>query len=182
MSLIVFFWFNLNSRIYKHLGCQHGCSDGQRGPAAEFLRTQCQNILTKLNRASGKEFKCFLKDFIKNHTLPDILEFFHAYVGFCIDPSSLLSPLSKSSYVIWIWFRMLNLFRRCWWFWYKRRRRKSYVSYIQTFSDEVHWNIQRNEDAWKLGLLFSYLRWAIMELNIQFSEPSLWSKTTDDLR
>ncbi|KAK9884494.1 hypothetical protein WA026_007335 [Henosepilachna vigintioctopunctata] len=81
-------------RILKHLGCPHGCSDGQRGPAAEFLRTQCQNILTKLNRASGKEFKGFLRDFIKSHYLPDILEFFHAYVGFCIDPSSLLSPLS----------------------------------------------------------------------------------------
>ncbi|XP_045467085.1 protein unc-80 homolog isoform X2 [Harmonia axyridis] len=85
---------NTITRILKHLGCPHGCSDGQRGPAAEFLRTQCQNILTKLNRASGKEFKGFLRDFIRNHTLPDLLEFFHAYVGFCIDPSSLLSPLS----------------------------------------------------------------------------------------
>ncbi|XP_044757175.1 protein unc-80 homolog [Coccinella septempunctata] len=85
---------NTITRILKHLGCPHGCSDGQRGPAAEFLRTQCQNILTKLNRASGKEFKAFLRDFVRNHTLPDLIDFFHAYVGFCIDPSSLLSPLS----------------------------------------------------------------------------------------
>ncbi|KAL3277360.1 hypothetical protein HHI36_012710 [Cryptolaemus montrouzieri] len=85
---------NTITRILKHLGCPHGCSDGQRGPAAEFLRTQCQNILTKLNRASGKQFKSYLKDYIKNHTLSEILDFFHAYVGFCIDPSSLLSPLS----------------------------------------------------------------------------------------
>jgi hypothetical protein len=30
-----------------------------------------------------------------NQTISDILDFFHAYVGFCVDPSSLLSPLSK---------------------------------------------------------------------------------------
>lgn len=83
-------------RVLKHLGCPHGCADGQRGPAAEFLRTQCQNILAKLNRASSKQFKHFLRDYVKYNTLTDILDFFHAYVGYCIDPNSLLSPLSKS--------------------------------------------------------------------------------------
>ncbi|XP_015837451.1 protein unc-80 homolog isoform X11 [Tribolium castaneum] len=85
---------NVIIKVLKHLGCPHGCADGQRGPAAEFLRTQCQNILAKLNRASGKQFKNFLRDYVKNQTIPDILDFFHAYVGYCIDPSSLLSPLS----------------------------------------------------------------------------------------
>lgn len=77
------------------MGCPHGCADGQRGPAAEFLRTQCQNILVKLNRASSKQFKKFFKDFIKYQTIKEILDILHAYLGFCIDPSSLLSPLSK---------------------------------------------------------------------------------------
>ncbi|CAH0559503.1 unnamed protein product [Brassicogethes aeneus] len=85
---------NVIVRVLKHLGCPHGCADGQRGPAAEFLRTQCQNIFTKMNRASGKQFKVFLRDYVKYHALPEILEFFHAYVGYCIDPNSLLSPLS----------------------------------------------------------------------------------------
>lgn len=83
--------------VLKHLGCQHGCAEGQRGPAAEFLRTQCQNILGKLNRASSKQFKSFLRDYARNQPLIEIMEFFHAYVGFCIDPSSLLSPLSKQT-------------------------------------------------------------------------------------
>ncbi|GLV31802.1 uncoordinated 80 [Carabus blaptoides fortunei] len=82
-------------RVLKHLGCPHGCGDGQRGPPAEFLRTQCQNILAKLNRASNKQFASYLKDYVRYHTIPDILDLFHAYVGFCIDPSSLLSPLNQ---------------------------------------------------------------------------------------
>lgn len=89
----------VNFRVLKHLGCPHGCGDGQRGPPAEFLRTQCQNILAKLNRASNKQFSSYLKDYVRYHTIPDILDLFHAYVGFCIDPSSLLSPLSKFIFI-----------------------------------------------------------------------------------
>lgn len=48
-----------------------------------------------MNRASAKQFKDFLRDYVKFNTLIDILDLFHAYVGYCIDPSSLLSPLSK---------------------------------------------------------------------------------------
>ncbi|XP_017782231.1 PREDICTED: LOW QUALITY PROTEIN: protein unc-80 homolog, partial [Nicrophorus vespilloides] len=86
---------NVIVRVLKHLGCQHGCTEGQRGPAAEFLRTQCQNILAKLSRASGKQFKSFLRDYVRYQPLPDILDLFHAYVGYCIDPNSLLSPLNQ---------------------------------------------------------------------------------------
>lgn len=82
-------------RVLKHLGCPHGCADGQRGPAAEFLRTQCQNILTRLHKSSQKNFKNFLKEYIKKQPLTEIMEVFHAYLGYCIDPTSLLSPLSK---------------------------------------------------------------------------------------
>lgn len=86
--------------VLKHLGCPHGCSEGQRGPAAEFLRTQCQNILIKLNRASAKQFKNFLRDYVRHQRLQDVLEFCHAHVGFCIDPTSLLSPLSKLDFFV----------------------------------------------------------------------------------
>ena len=83
------------SRVLKHLGCPHGCADGQRGPPADFLRSQGQNILSKLHRASPRQFSRFLREMVCNQTISDILDFFHAYVGFCVDPSSLLSPLSK---------------------------------------------------------------------------------------
>ncbi|KAL0270475.1 UNVERIFIED_CONTAM: hypothetical protein PYX00_007876 [Menopon gallinae] len=87
----------LNSvlRVYKHLGCPHGCGDGQRGPPADFLRSQGQTILSKLQRSNPKQFARFLRNFVRNQTLAEILEFFHSYVGFCVDPSSLLSPLNQ---------------------------------------------------------------------------------------
>lgn len=50
-----------------------------------------------MNKASSKQFKRFLQDYVRNQPVGEILEFFHAYVGFCIDPSSLLSPLSKQA-------------------------------------------------------------------------------------
>lgn len=97
--MVIFF------RVLKHLGCPHGCNDGQRGPPAEFLRTQSQNILSKLNRASSKQFSTYFKDYINFHTLTEVLDFFHAYCGFCVDPSSLLSPLSKFR-----WFQYVQCF------------------------------------------------------------------------
>lgn len=82
-------------RVYKHLGCPHGCGDSQRGPPADFLRSQGQTILSKLQRSDPKKFSRFLRGFVRNQSLSEIVEFFHAYIGFCVDPSSLLSPLSK---------------------------------------------------------------------------------------
>lgn len=82
-------------RVLKHLGCPHGCSDGIRGPHADFCRSQGQTILGKLHRASFKQFSKFLKTMIREQPISEVLDFFHAYVGFCVDPTSLLSPLSE---------------------------------------------------------------------------------------
>lgn len=82
-------------RVLKHLGCPHSCSDGIRGPQADFCRSQSQTILTKLHRANSKQFSRFLKAMVRDQPIPEILEFFHAFIGFCVDPSSLLSPLSE---------------------------------------------------------------------------------------
>ncbi|KAL1497693.1 hypothetical protein ABEB36_008611 [Hypothenemus hampei] len=81
-------------RVLKHLGCPHGCADGQRSPAAEFLRTQCQNIMTRLHKYGQKQFKSFLKEYIKTQALTEIMDILHAYLGYCVDPTSLLSPLT----------------------------------------------------------------------------------------
>lgn len=82
-------------RALLHLGCPHGCNEGIRGPPAEFLRTQCHSMLSRLLRQLSSLSKKYLRNMIKTSTLHEIVEFFHAFVGFCIDPSSLLSPLSK---------------------------------------------------------------------------------------
>ncbi|KAK9704328.1 hypothetical protein QE152_g28369 [Popillia japonica] len=87
---------NIIVRVLKHLGCPHGCADGQRGPAAEFLRMAKEVQLLNFYAHNVKIFwfSRFLRDYVRYQSLNDILDFFHAYVGFCIDPSSLLSPLS----------------------------------------------------------------------------------------
>lgn len=82
-------------RVLKHLGCPHNCSEGIRGQQADFCRSQAQTILMKLHRASSKQFSRFLRSMVREQPIPEVLEFFHALVGFCVDPSSLLSPLSE---------------------------------------------------------------------------------------
>lgn len=82
-------------RALLHLGCPHGCNDGIRGPPAEFLRTQCHTILSRMLRTAAPMSRNYLRDMVKNTPLHELVEFFHAFVGFCVDPSSLLSPLSK---------------------------------------------------------------------------------------
>ncbi|XP_052902471.1 protein unc-80 homolog [Anopheles moucheti] len=81
-------------RAFMHLGCPHGCNDANRGPPAEVLRTTCNSILSRLLRQNGKILKANLRAFIKESPIHEITDFFHAYLGFCVDPSSLLSPLS----------------------------------------------------------------------------------------
>ena len=39
--------------------------------------------------------KTYLREMIRTTPLHELIEFFHAFVGFCVDPSSLLSPLSE---------------------------------------------------------------------------------------
>ena len=82
-------------RILRHLGCPHGCTEGIRGPQAEFCRSQIQTILGKLHKADRKHFANYLRNVCKESPLTHIVDLFHAYVGFCMDPGSLLSPLSK---------------------------------------------------------------------------------------
>lgn len=82
-------------RALLHLGCPHGCNDGIRGPPAEFLRTQCHTILSRMLRTAAPMSRNYLRDMVRTTPLHELVEFFHAFVGFCVDPSSLLSPLSK---------------------------------------------------------------------------------------
>lgn len=82
-------------RTLLHLGCPHGCNDGIRGPAAEFLRTQCQTILSRMLRQAAPKTRTYLRKMVKTSQLHELMEFFHAFVGFCVDQTSLLSPLSK---------------------------------------------------------------------------------------
>lgn len=77
-------------RVIKHLGCPHGCAEGVRGPQAEFCRSQAHTIVTKLHRASPKLFTRWLRNMVRDQPLGEIIDVFHAFLGFCIDPSMLL--------------------------------------------------------------------------------------------
>ncbi|XP_068157117.1 protein unc-80 homolog [Drosophila tropicalis] len=85
-------------RALQVLGCPHGCNDGVRGPPADFLRNQCQKILSRMLRQAGQRTKRFMQEMVKASPLPELIDFFHAFLAFCVDPSSLLSPLSQGGY------------------------------------------------------------------------------------
>ncbi|XP_067617924.1 protein unc-80 homolog isoform X6 [Eurosta solidaginis] len=76
------------------LGCHNGCNDGVRGPPADFLRSQCLKILTRILRQAGQRTKRYLQEMVKKSDLQELVDFLHAFVAFCVDPSSLLSPLT----------------------------------------------------------------------------------------
>lgn len=46
-------------------------------------------------RQAAADSRRYLRNMVKTAQLHELIEFFHAFVGFCVDPSSLLSPLSK---------------------------------------------------------------------------------------
>lgn len=81
-------------RVLRHLGCPYGCEEGQRGPPADFLRSQGQSLMARLQRSSQRRFGTFLRHMVRLQHLQDVMDLFHAYLGFCVDPSTLLSPLS----------------------------------------------------------------------------------------
>ncbi|KAL5280592.1 unc-80 family protein [Megaselia abdita] len=83
-------------RGYLHLGCPHGCYDGFRGPLADFLRNQCQKILYRLLKQVPMRTKSYLKHMVKTSLLHELVDFFHSFTAFCVDPNSLLSPLNVS--------------------------------------------------------------------------------------
>ncbi|XP_014281796.1 protein unc-80 homolog isoform X3 [Halyomorpha halys] len=83
------------TRVLKHLGCPHGCADAQRGPPADFLRSQVHSLLGRLHKASGRHFLKFFRNMVATQSIAEIIDFFHAFTGFCVDPGSLLSPLNQ---------------------------------------------------------------------------------------
>ncbi|KAG5670539.1 hypothetical protein PVAND_000795 [Polypedilum vanderplanki] len=82
-------------RALLHLGCPNGCNDGVRGAQAEFLRLQCNSNLTRLLKQAPNFSKKYLRHMVATSPIHELIDFFHAFVGFCVDPSSLLSPLNN---------------------------------------------------------------------------------------
>ncbi|ESO92838.1 hypothetical protein LOTGIDRAFT_232936 [Lottia gigantea] len=84
-------------RIYKALGCPHGCGDGIVGAQGDHLRLKGQQCLKRLQKLNPPLFHKFLRDTVKKKNLQESVDFLHAVLGFCTDPTIILqSPQGNS--------------------------------------------------------------------------------------
>ncbi|XP_052808844.1 protein unc-80-like isoform X2 [Mya arenaria] len=81
--------------IYKSLGCPHGCGDGLRGRHGDLLRQKGHNCLLRLQKLNGPLFCSYMKNSVKTRPIQEVVDFFHAFLGFCVDPQQIL--LSQQS-------------------------------------------------------------------------------------
>ena len=65
-----------------------------KGSLPDALRSQAQQLLLRLHRANLSDFRGYMRRFVAYRPLAEVMDFFHAYMGFCTEPagSSLLSP------------------------------------------------------------------------------------------
>ena len=91
-------------RLYRTIGCPHGCGDGFRGSLGEHLRTQGKICLGRLQSLHPDEFKEFIMERLVKEPMQDIVDFMHAMTGFCTDPNA--NPVSPqgSHYTYYIAF------------------------------------------------------------------------------
>ncbi|XP_033107479.1 protein unc-80 homolog isoform X2 [Anneissia japonica] len=72
--------------VFRALGCKHGCGEGLRGQAGNTLRQQGQNCLNRMYKIDARQFRRYLRFIISAHPLDSIIDFLHAFLGFCVDP------------------------------------------------------------------------------------------------
>lgn len=114
---------------------------GVRGPPADFLRNQCQKILSRMLRQASQRTKRFLQEMVKTSPLPELIDYFHAFLAFCVDPSSLLSPLSK--------FRHNNQQKET------KRKEKKTLSYIaECFAFDIEMKFKMHKLPTELQVYF----------------------------
>ncbi|KAG8197196.1 hypothetical protein JTE90_011351 [Oedothorax gibbosus] len=83
-------------RICKYLGCPLSCGEGHRSrPNAELLRMQILNAFNQLYEADKQQFRVFLRDTVNHRPLQEVVDFFHSFVGFCMESGSPVSPLTQ---------------------------------------------------------------------------------------
>ena len=89
--------FPFNFSVYKSLGCAHGCGDGLRGRHGDNLRQKGHNCLQRLQRINAPLFRSYMQESIKTRPIQEMVDFFHAFLGFCVDPVLILQA-SHSEY------------------------------------------------------------------------------------
>ena len=82
--------WNCFYRIFRIIGCPHGCGDGcaSAGEKGVTLRTQALDLLTRLMRLNKPALLRYLKRALLQQAAQEVMDFLHALLGFCVDPSS----------------------------------------------------------------------------------------------
>ena len=75
-------------RIFKWVGCPHGCGDGVRGSIGDHLRNQGRECLSRLNNCHNIWFAKFLRQSFIKQPLQETIDFLHSLMGFCVEPSA----------------------------------------------------------------------------------------------
>ena len=77
-------------RIFRIIGCPHGCGDGcaSAGEKGVTLRTQSLDLLTRLMRLNKPALLRYLKRALLQQAAQEVMDFLHALLGFCVDPST----------------------------------------------------------------------------------------------
>ena len=81
--------------VVKRLGCPNGCNEGFHGPNADKLRKEIRDILLILFNANEEQFVIYFQNLVTNRCLQELLDYFHAFVGFCTDVTAPLSLAKK---------------------------------------------------------------------------------------
>lgn len=95
-NIIIIYSAN-NSSVISAMGCAQGCADSQRCTQSDAVRSQAQNLLLRLCQKFNVLFSKFFQNFVIQQNLTTVMEFFHALCGFCMDSTSLLSPMAMPS-------------------------------------------------------------------------------------
>ncbi len=86
-------------KLVKHLGCPHGCGEGHREEDALQLKRGVITTLSFLLHSSEAQFGKFFEEMVTRRTIQEIIDLFHAFLGFCSDtqqsPNNLISPLGQ---------------------------------------------------------------------------------------
>ena len=92
--------------IFKALGCPHGCGDGVRSQLGDHLRSKGHNCLQRLQHINPLLFRMYLRDTVRRCPIQETVDFLHAFLGFCVDPSYILQQ-GTSSFLLYISYKTL---------------------------------------------------------------------------
>ena len=100
-------------RIFRVIGCPHGCGDGCAATAAAAtttpstssaaekgatLRAQALSLMTRLLRLDRAALLHHVQRTLMTQATQEVVDFLHALLGFCVDPNSTAAAAASSAH------------------------------------------------------------------------------------